>query len=84
MSMEKICYDEPDSCYSCNCTHENGEFIVCSRKRKSKCTIMFDQLHQTEDDMEIEYRRAVIRAKNCPNYKKRTIEFNELYALTNN
>lgn len=84
MSMETICYDEPHSCYSCSCSYENGNFLACSRGRKSKYTIMFDTSRQTENDMEVEYRRAVIHAKNCPNYNKNIIELKELLTATNN
>lgn len=75
MSMERICYEEPDSCYSCDACSESDEYIICD-KRNTKYQMMFDT--QTDSDMEVEYRRAVIRAKNCPNYKRRIIDFKQV------
>jgi hypothetical protein len=65
--MEKLCYNEPKSCYSCINADEDGEMLSCSKNCKVQFQLLF-ALEDNEDEMKVQYKRAVMRAKNCRSY----------------
>lgn len=70
--MEKLCFDESCSCYSCDNTIENGIMLNCKFASK-KCSLPLMYEDGQEDNMAIDYRKAVMRAKNCTSYNEKNI-----------
>lgn len=68
--MEELCYEEPCSCYSCKNTIENGNRIKCTCKKLCSFPLMYED---GDNNMIIDYRKAVIVAKNCTSYNEREI-----------